>query len=105
MKRRNFLKGIALIPFAVKGVLDHFSYPILHDDGVNDDTEALQAFFDGTPYLYKGELITNNDVLINGTYRVEGTVFAGRYPNKVFNNNHLYYNPKQEPWKYAFDLS
>lgn len=56
--RRSFLKG--LLTVAAVAVLPKpalAGYPILHGDGIHDDTAALQAMIDGKKVIIDGQVL------------------------------------------------
>ncbi len=81
ISRRNFLKSLGLgigvaatLPStAVGSVLKelltqnkiHNPYPILHGDGVTDDSFAMQALINGNKVLYDGNVIQNELLLFD----------------------------------------
>ena len=52
LSRRSFLRGVLTVTAgAVLPAMPAFAaIPVLHGDGFTDDTEALQALFDGRPF-------------------------------------------------------
>lgn len=59
MNRRSFLKGVftvsavAVVPMCPS----YAAIPILHGDGVSDDTAAIQAMVNGLPVMVEGEVV------------------------------------------------
>lgn len=80
MNRRDFLaKTSALAVAAI--ILPRVAeppIPVLYGDGVHDDTAALQAWFDGRPVMWRGE-VRQGGVIMNGSFRVTGPVDASRW--------------------------
>lgn len=92
MNRRGFLKALAapaiiltpglLMPvrsfgsalsFVQGGTGATLSYAaILHGDGFHDDTAGLQAFLNGEPVMYRGQLV--QDRLSIGTFLISSQV-------------------------------
>lgn len=59
--RRTFLKGLLTVAAAAvipAKALD--LYPILHGDGVHDDTAALQALFNGEKIIVDGHVVDSS---------------------------------------------
>src|SRR5690606_29440562 len=59
--RRAFLGGALTIAAAAAAALPKLpslvSCPIIHGDGIHDDTDALNAFFRGDPVEIEGEVV------------------------------------------------
>lgn len=101
LTRRSFLRG-ALTVFAAAGlpaIAMTAGLPVLHGDGVTDDTEALNAMFAGKSYIVGGEIIPDGSpAIINGgkfrisntlvmsfdDIQVSGASFEGTFPSEAF---------------------
>lgn len=80
VSRRAFLQSI--IASSVVVATPSFAMPklpVLHGDGVSDDAPAFQAYADGEPFIFKGEVRQRKPgepmLIPPGTYR-----FALRKP-------------------------
>lgn len=86
MKRRDFIKKAGFAAVASTGLLAGLSWapkstkkaiasiPVLHGDGFNDDTAALQAAFDGKRYIQNGVMKKGGSVMLRGTYLVSSPI-------------------------------
>lgn len=82
MTRRNFIKllGASLCVAAAPSFVttEHkFQIFTLHGDGITDDTEAIQALFDGKEVTFGGTVLKE----VDGVIRIPSGVF--KIDNKI----------------------
>ncbi|MCZ3377440.1 twin-arginine translocation signal domain-containing protein [Rhizobium sp. AG207R] len=72
--RRSFLRGLLTITAAAV-VLDGLplgqkvaSAPVLYADGIHDDSDALEAMFDGRPFRVDGANVIAHDGILANAY-------------------------------------
>lgn len=68
--------------------------PVLHGDGIHDDTIALRAALAGEPFLVDGVIIpgTSSVSLIGGVYRITGPLKVTR-PGTVIVGSKFHADP------------
>jgi len=93
ISRRAFIgTGAAASAVAVAGVvplpLARLDAAVLHGDGRHDDTETLQALFDGRPVrVARPGMVASNE---NGTVRLLNGTFRTRRPIRASSAVNLY---------------
>lgn len=88
MNRRGFFRALAAAAILSTASVTRLGQtvarvvglPVLVGDGIADDTDALQASFDGMPVEYQGEEIMLNGNLLNGVFRITAPLIV-RKPN------------------------
>lgn len=76
--RRQFLFGAGAAALAVSAGINIRQAPRLWGDGVHDDTDALNAFFRGEKIETKSGVITCQDVLAGGVFRISAPIIISR---------------------------
>ena len=67
LSRRSFLRGtLSLTVLAATGLPVGAGIPTIHGNGVDDDTDGLQALFDGKPVHVEGETVVATDGYLSG---------------------------------------
>lgn len=79
LTRRGFLKGVLTVgAVAALPALALHGMPTLWGDGIHDDTEALQALFDGKEVIHGDNVIVRRCAgdfrLAGGTFRISKTL-------------------------------
>jgi hypothetical protein len=82
LTRRNLLRGLVAAPAII--AIDRlmpvkaWALPILYGDGIHDDTDALQAFMDGRPFVTAPHhgMVVRDGYLGYGHFKVSRTLRA-----------------------------
>ena len=82
MRRRTFIKAVlaasaAMFVSPLRAVAGVVPALVLYRDGIHDDTEALQAVFDGKPVVWADSGETVGDE-IEGHFLISRTIELGR---------------------------
>lgn len=73
LTRRTFLTGVLSLVAATAVPVIGKPIPILRGDGLWDDTDGLQAAFDGLPFIVEGDAVF--DAVSEGSTRINGGSF------------------------------
>lgn len=77
--RRSFLKGVLALSVAPALPAVAIAIPVIYGDGVNCDTDGLQALFDRKPFrVNEGAFVARNGTLWDGFFRITRTLVLRR---------------------------
>lgn len=116
LTRRSFVQALAAAgalaafpAFSVRSVVP-VRWPVLWGDGLHDDTEALQALFDGAPVEHAGQMLHRirgfAGFIENRRFKISDTIYADRradIPGFVGLRDCSVHGPGDQ--KYAFHFS
>lgn len=80
LTRRGFFFGAGAMALAASVPINFIQRPMLWGDGVHDDTEALNAFFRGEKIETRAGVITDQELLAKGIFRVTAPLALGAIP-------------------------
>ena len=86
LTRRSFLGGVlSVVAVSIVTPPKFSTYPTLYGDNPHDDTKALQAVFNGEPYIVEGKLIKGQESVVfgGGVYKISDTLFIRKSNTKV----------------------
>ncbi|MBR9807458.1 MAG: hypothetical protein GYB49_09575 [Alphaproteobacteria bacterium] len=78
LNRRSFFFGAGATVIAAAVPVNLKQVPVLYGDGVHDDTEALQAFFNHDRFkVARGNVLHRQNFLIGGRFLISETIKFG----------------------------
>jgi hypothetical protein len=92
INRRSFIAGVTSLATAIAiapRVVFAKPTPVLYGDGKHDDTEALQAWFDGDRVVYSDGAVAGGPTLANREFLISGPITLRGNAERHFTYNRV----------------